>query len=88
MNYEKMEFYEPFDKKNFFDILKEVKGGNIIKIPYQLFEEDIFKVEDIVLIEKKNLKMISSLSLLEYGYIGNQGTLLTTGGNLPLILQV
>jgi hypothetical protein len=82
------EVYDPVDRKNFIDILQNTTGNALITIPLQLFEDDIFHIDEIRFVDQENLKFLTTLSLVEYGYLGNEATLLGTGSQLPLLLQI
>ncbi|MDR2541538.1 MAG: hypothetical protein LBD11_07470 [Candidatus Peribacteria bacterium] len=79
--------YEPIDAVNFFTILEQ-PHSKYLRIPHQHFPESIFSTEEIGIIDAQMLQSLEVLSLKGYGYTGNTGTLIATGANFPLALQL
>ncbi|MDR0859746.1 MAG: hypothetical protein LBO09_01885 [Candidatus Peribacteria bacterium] len=79
--------YEPIDAVNFFTILEQ-PHSKYLRIPHQHFPESIFSTEEIGIIDAQMLQSLEVLSLKGYGYAGDAGTLIATGANFPLALQV
>ncbi|GHV22451.1 hypothetical protein FACS189428_4540 [Clostridia bacterium] len=79
--------YEPIDAVNFFTILEQ-PHAKYLRIPHQHFPESIFSTEEIGIIDAQMLQSLEVLSLKGYGYAGNTGTLIATGANFPLALQL
>lgn len=80
--------FEPIDLTNLLSILHHTSGKSIIRIPDQMFENSIFDTEEITFIEKNNIHFIKVFSLMEYGFMGDDATIISTGSNFPTILQL
>ena len=85
---EEYQIFEPLDLNNLFDLLRNSQGERVIRIPHALYERNIFSDDEIAFIDQQNLTQINSFSLIEYGFMGDQATILATWSNFPTLLHL